>query len=115
MDSMTPRSSRARAGDQERGWECADAMYTDQDFKLGCLAFTSFYKGSIHHSVTHALTTPERTKEIRLAFVCGYRDAMLDILAWARGSHVEPDQRSLQGMTSSLPVTSNTLQSPSPP
>ena len=28
-----------------RGWEHADAMYTDHDFKMGCLAFTHFYKG----------------------------------------------------------------------
>ena len=103
MDSLTPRSARARGSEgRERGWESADAMYTDQDFKMGCLAFTSFYKGAAAPHVPPLTAGPERTKEIRLAFVCGYRDAVLDILTWARGSHAAPDLRAVQGMPSLL-------------
>ncbi len=29
-----------------RGWEYQDAMYLDNDFRLGCLVFTRFYKGT---------------------------------------------------------------------
>lgn len=53
----------------ERGWEKVDAMYTDVDFRIGCYIFTQFYK--------------QRTREIRLAYVCGFRDALSEILDWA--------------------------------
>ena len=41
----------ARA-DGARGWESADTMYTDADFKSGCLAFTHFFKGELTADAT---------------------------------------------------------------
>ena len=46
MDAASTAAPRGRADSRNKGWEFADAMYTDPDFKLGCLAFTAFYKGS---------------------------------------------------------------------
>ena len=89
--------------DAARGWESADTMYTDADFKSGCLAFTHFFKGEvlllllllllllfagelclIENSYRSSCVPAERTKEIRLACVCGFRDALTDLLNWAR-------------------------------
>lgn len=55
-----------RDGTQDEGpWEAADTAYVDDLFKTGCFFFTQFYK--------------ERTREIRLAFVSGYRDALAEV------------------------------------
>eukprot|EP00039_Didymoeca_costata_P018874 m.335343 g.335343 ORF g.335343 m.335343 type:complete len:298 (-) comp17573_c0_seq1:118-1011(-) len=51
---------------RESALDSVESAFTDDMFKAGCFLFTKFYK--------------ERTKEIRLAFVCGYRDALEHVL-----------------------------------
>lgn len=57
----------------DRGWEDVDSMFTDPEFKSGCYLFTRFFK--------------ERTREIRLAYVCGFRNALLEALDWVSKMH----------------------------
>lgn len=77
--------ARERDDDEEEGpWDAADSMFGDDLFKSGCVLFTQFYK--------------ERTKEIRLAYVCGYRDALDDIMKWASLNRT-PGQNSVSAGT----------------
>lgn len=55
--------------EDEGPWDAADSAFTDDLFRTGCFLFTQFYK--------------ERTKEIRLAYVCGYRDALGEVMSVA--------------------------------
>lgn len=64
--SIPPPEAEA---EDEGPWDAADSAFTDDLFRTGCFLFTQFYK--------------ERTKEIRLAYVCGYRDALGEVMGVA--------------------------------
>lgn len=56
--------------EDEGPWDATDSAFRDELFRVGCFLFTQFYK--------------ERTKEVRLAYVCGYRDALAYAVSWAK-------------------------------
>eukprot|EP00040_Diaphanoeca_grandis_P039938 m.260663 g.260663 ORF g.260663 m.260663 type:complete len:333 (+) comp40424_c0_seq1:291-1289(+) len=75
----------SRESDEDEGpWDAADSAFSDDLFKTGCVLFTQFYR--------------ERTKEIRLAYVCGYRDALDDIMKWGSRNRT-PGQNSISAAT----------------
>eukprot|EP00038_Savillea_parva_P026623 m.55338 g.55338 ORF g.55338 m.55338 type:complete len:391 (+) comp7596_c0_seq1:230-1402(+) len=61
-------SSRGR-DDAPAAADPTDTTYDEYMFNAGAILFTQFYR--------------ERNREIRLAFVCGYRDALARAIAWS--------------------------------
>lgn len=62
----------ARGRDDGPAVDPVDPASDDFMFNAGAILFTQFYR--------------ERTREIRLAFVCGYRDVLARAIAWATGN-----------------------------
>eukprot|EP00041_Stephanoeca_diplocostata_P016631 m.328526 g.328526 ORF g.328526 m.328526 type:complete len:430 (+) comp20430_c0_seq1:188-1477(+) len=83
--------------EDEGPWDATDSAFRDELFRVGCFLFTQFYK--------------ERTKEVRLAYVCGYRDALAYAVSWAK-TRCSPGLYSvpavaLAEMLSSIQITAN--------
>lgn len=86
MSGVASHNSEAPSSPRrgEKGWEDVDSMYTDPEFKTGCLLFTQFFKGEENF---YGCSYVERSKEIRLAYVCGFRNALLEALEWVSKIH----------------------------